>query len=125
MANPLPTAGSIINLALKMAGVLGVGQTASAEDSNDALTLLNAMLAQWQRKRWLVYSLDDVSFAATGAQSYTVGTGQNINITRPDRIEAAFVRLVNGTQAVDYPLDLLGSREDYNNIALKGLSTFP
>ena len=67
MANALPTAGSIINLALKMAGVLGVGQTASAEDSNDALTLLNQMLAQWQRQRWLVYSLDDVSFTATGA----------------------------------------------------------
>lgn len=66
-----------------------------------------------------------MSFAATGAQSYTVGAGQSINITRPDRIEAAFVRLVNGTQAVDYPLDLLGSREDYNKIALKGLSTFP
>jgi len=61
------TASSIINLTLKMAGVLGIGQTASAEDANDALTLLNAMLAQWQRKRWLVYSLDDVSFPATGA----------------------------------------------------------
>lgn len=66
-----------------------------------------------------------MSFPATGAQSYTVGAGQSINITRPDRIEAAFVRLVNGPQAVDYPLDVLGSREDYNKIALKGLSTFP
>jgi hypothetical protein len=96
-----------------------------AEDANDALTLLNAMLAQWQRKRWLVYSLDDVSFPATGQPSYTVGVGQNINIQRPDRIEAAFVRLVNGPQSVDYPLDLLSSREDYNDIALKSLETFP
>lgn len=47
MSNSLPNASSIINLALKMAGVLGIGQTASAEDSNDALTLMNAMLAQW------------------------------------------------------------------------------
>ncbi len=36
---------------------------------------MNMMLAQWQRKRWLVYSLDDVSFAPTGAASYTVGVG--------------------------------------------------
>lgn len=42
-----PTAGSIINLALKMAGILGVGQTATAEDANDAFTVLNMMLAQW------------------------------------------------------------------------------
>lgn len=62
-----------------------------------------------------------MSFPATGASSYTVGTGQNVNIPRPDRIEAAFVRLVNGTQQVDYPLDVLGSREDYNLVALKGL----
>jgi hypothetical protein len=87
--------------------------------------MLNGMLSQWQRKRWLVYSLDDVSFPATGAISYTVGLGQNVNIARPDRLEAAFVRLINGTQQVDYPLDLLGSREDYNQVALKGLQTFP
>lgn len=125
MSNALPTAGSIINLALKMAGVLGIGQTASAEDANDALAVLNMMLAQWQRKRWMVYSLDDVSFPSTGAASYTVGTGGSVNIARPDRIEAAFVRLTNGPQAVDYPLALLESREDYNRIALKSLATFP
>jgi hypothetical protein len=45
MSNTLPTAGSIINLALKTAGVLGVGQTPQAEDANDALTFLNMMLA--------------------------------------------------------------------------------
>jgi hypothetical protein len=45
MSFTLPTAGSIINLALKMSGVLGIGQTASAEDSNDALTVMNMMLA--------------------------------------------------------------------------------
>lgn len=86
MANVLPTAGSIINLALKMSGVLGVGQTAQAEDANDALTIMNMMLAQWQRKRWMVYSLDDVAFTPTGALSYTVGAGGNVNIPRPDRI---------------------------------------
>ena len=47
MSVALPNASSIINLSLKIAGILGVGQTAQAEDSNDALTMLNAMLAQW------------------------------------------------------------------------------
>ena len=83
------------------------------------------MLAQWQRKRWMVYSLDDVSFTPTGSASYTVGIGGTVNIPRPDRIEAAFVRLTNGPMPVDYPLALLESREDYNKIALKNLQTFP
>jgi hypothetical protein len=83
------------------------------------------MLAQWQRQRWMVYALDDVTFTPTGAASYTVGVGGSVNIPRPDRIEAAFARLTNGPQAVDYPLELLESREDYNHIALKGLATFP
>ena len=86
---------------------------------------MNMMLAQWQRKRWMVYSLDDVAFTPTGAASYTVGLGGTVNIPRPDRIEAAFVRLTNGAMPVDYPLALLEAREDYNKIALKNLQTFP
>jgi hypothetical protein len=127
MANPLPTAGSIINLALKMIGVLGVGQSAQAEDVNDAMTVMNMMLAQWQRKRWLVYALDDVSMTSTGSEVYTLGATGTWAIPRPDKIEAAFVRLLYpaSAQQVDYQLDLLESREDYNRIALKGLSTFP
>lgn len=117
----------IINLALKNAGVLGVGQSAQAEDTNDAFTLMNFMLAQWSRKRWLVYHLIDVAFTSTGAQSYTVGPGQQFNCTRPDRIEAAFFRQVIPSQPnlIDYPLEIIESRETYNNIALKTLTSFP
>lgn len=72
-----------------------------------------------------MYSLDDVAFQPTGSPSYTVGIGGDVNIPRPDKIEAAFVRLVNGPMPVDYPLALLEAREDYNKIALKNLATFP
>ena len=118
---------ALINLALKLCGVTGVGIDPSAEDSNDALTLLNMMLAEWQTKRWLVYSLVDTAFASTGAESYTVGPGGNFNIARPDRLEAAFFRQQVGTPTsqVDYPLQLMQAREDYNRILLKTLTTFP
>ncbi len=126
MSNTLPNAASLINLALKMAGVLGVGQTAQAEDTNDAFTLLNAMLAQWQRKRWLVYALVDTAFVSTGAESYTVGLGENFNVARPDKIESVFVRYTpNGSSPVDYPLEIIEAREDYNRIPIKTLGTFP
>jgi len=123
----MATAGDIITLALKQAGIIGVGQTAQAEDSTDCLTILNMMLSQWQKKRWLVYHLVDVSLNCTGAQSYTVGPGGDFDVARPDRLEAAFFRQIVQSQPaqIDYPLELLQSREDYNNIALKQLTSFP
>ncbi len=124
----MPTAGDLITLALKDAGVVGVGQTPLAEDANDALVRLNSMIAQWQRKRWLVYHLIDVSIPATGAETYTIGTGGDFNTPRPDRLEkGCFARqpVQGGGGPIDYPLALIESREDYNRIALKRLDSFP
>lgn len=125
------TAADIVRLALKDAGVLGVGQTASAEDTNDVFDTLNMMLAMWSIKRWLVYHLLDLSLVSTGAQTYTIGPGGNINTgtsQRPDRLEDGcfFRQLVSSSSPnqIDYPLQILQSREDYSRIALKQLETF-
>ena len=121
------TVQDLISFAQKAAGILGVGQSMLAEDNNDAFTALNAMLAQWQRRRWLIWHLTDNALVSTGAQSYTVGTGGDFDVPRPDRIEAAFFRqFINATpNQVDFPLTLLESREDYNRIALKQLQSWP
>lgn len=123
MTTPL----DIINLAFKSAGILGVGQTSSAEDTNDAFTLLNFMLSQWNRKRWLIYHLNTYSVNCTGQLSYTVGPTGDFNIARPDRLESAFFRQIipSNPNQVDYPLEIISSREDYNRIALKALGSFP
>lgn len=131
MTTPLDvyTVQQLITLSLKDAGIIGVGQTALAEDNNDALTRLNALMAQWGRKRFLVYQLINLSFTSTGAETYTVGSGGNFNIAvRPDRLENGcfFRQLVQSSpNQVDYPLELLESWEDYNRITLKELQTFP
>jgi hypothetical protein len=121
------TVGDVINQSLKKAGILGVGQTALAEDSNDAFADLIDLLSQWQRKRWLTWNLIDTFITSTGAVSYTIGTGQNFNIARPDRIEAAFFRQLINTSPnqVDYPLEIIPARETYNQIALKSLTSWP
>lgn len=125
MTTPL----DIITQALKKAGVLGVGETPLAEDTNDAFADLQDMLGQWQRKRWLIWHLVDYAFLSTGAVNYTVGPGGNFNINpRPDQIESAFFRQVINNpppNQIDYPLILIRAREDYNNIRLKQLVTFP
>jgi len=122
----LVTPGDIVTYALKAAGILGVGETALAEDSSDAFASLNAMLGSWGKRRWLVYHEIDVSAVSTGAQYYTIGSGGDFNTPCPDRIESAFFRQYpQQSQTVDYPLEILQSREDYNQIALKGLVSWP
>lgn len=123
----MTTPVELINLALKQSGVLGVGQTASAEDTNDAFKILNMMLAQWQTDRSLVYHLVDVSVPCTGQQSYTIGIGGDFNVPRPDRISSAFVRQLAQPQPnqVDYQLMIVKAREDYNRITLKQQGSWP
>lgn len=123
----MTTARDLIVLALKDSGVLGVGQTASAEDITDNLKRLNIMLSQWARQRWIVWNLTATGIASTGAQSYTVGTGQDFDIPRPARLEDAYMRLINpsGQNQVDYPLELIEAREDYDRLSLKQLTSWP
>ncbi len=124
MTTPL----EIITTAMDDAGVLGVGQTPLAEDTNKAFKKLNGMIAQWQRKRWLIPYLVDTALVSTGAQTYTVGPGGDFDIARPDRLEDGnYLRQLNSNtqpNLVDSTLTLLPSREDYSRISLKQLQAF-
>lgn len=126
---PLTTPQALINLALKSAGILGVGQSALAEDNNDCFDLLNGMLAAWCVKRWFIFQEQDLSVSVTGAKTYSIGPGGDINTTRVDRLEAAYFRQFPQTSPntgpIDFPLTVIKSMEDYSTIALKDLTTWP
>jgi hypothetical protein len=129
------TLGDLCIEALRECGAFGLGQTPLADDVNGAAFRLQTMLQQWQRKRWFVYHLVDLAVTSTGQsmpnQPYTVGPGAQYNTglgsTRPDRVERAYMRqlVLSQPNQIDYPLELLQSKEDYANIALKGLKSFP
>lgn len=121
----MTTALDLITLALKDLGALGIGQSVSAEDSQDALDTLNQMLGQWQGERLSMYHEIEVKKQATGAASYTIGTGGDFNVMRPTDIKAAFVRLNTGSIPVDYPVKIIRSREDYSKLAVKSLASLP
>lgn len=124
---PLQTPQDLITFSLKAIGVLGVGQSALAEDYADAFSALNGMIATWNVKRWLVYHLVDVKVATTGAQSYTIGPGGDFNVPNPTRLEKAYFRqfVNNVPNQGDFPLQILQSHEDYSQISLKTLTTWP
>jgi hypothetical protein len=122
------TAADIIKLALKECGALGVGQTALAEDLNDAFFKLNMMIAQWQRKRWAIYHEVSIGYVADGNPSYTIGPTGKVQVPqRPDKIESAYFRqyIPQSSLPVDYGLTVVQSWEDYSRIALKTLYSFP
>lgn len=124
----MATARDFITMAMKEAGVLGVGQTLLAEDVNDGFTLLNRMLSQWQKKRWLVPSLQEVSGLGNNARSNLIGPGQYYNSARPDKIQAAYFKQLNGggsSNEVSFPLTPIWTYEDYSLIALKELNSWP
>lgn len=124
----MTTAREFITLAMKEAGVLGVGQTLLAEDVNDGFVLLNMMLSEWQVSRWLVPSLYDISALGNNAKSNLIGPGQYYNAARPDKIQTAYFKQLNGggsSNEVSFPLMPIWSYEDYSLLALKNLNSWP
>jgi len=125
----MATAREFIELCLREVGVTGVGQTALDQDVNDAFIILNRMLAQWQKRRWLVPNLVDVKALGNSLRSNPIGPGAYYNAQRPDKIQAAYFKQLGDQQSqnnVSYPLYPIWSYEDYaNKIQLKELNTWP
>lgn len=114
-------ATDLITDALQDLGVLSAGQSPSATDLTTGLRRLNSMLDLWATSSLLVPFRTQVTKALTGAQSYTIGTGGDINTTRPVAIESAFVRESN----TDSPLYVAHSRKEYDDLTDKGLTGTP
>ena len=129
-ALPVDVVGDLLTNALQDGAIVGIDESIEPAVLNKAFRQANWLLAQWARKRWLVYRIQDYSVVSTGAQNYTVGLGANININpRPDRLEYAFLRFLNqaplGGLFVDIPLDIIQSHEDYSRITVKNIKTLP
>lgn len=127
---PVDNCGTLIANSLQDAGIVGWDEPIEATILNRAFRQANWLLAQWARKRWLCYCIEDYSFISTGANTYNVGLNQTININpRPDRLEYAFLRFLNqappGGLYVDIPLDIIPSHEDYSRITVKFVGTLP
>ena len=138
----MTTARDFITLALREAGISGVGQTPLPEDINDCFTLLHRMLARWQKKRWVVPYLYEVVNIGNNQKSNPIGPGQYYNALRPDKIQAAYFKQLvpndfgpsfgssfgpdgAGSNEVSFRLDPIWSYEDYALIALKELNSWP
>lgn len=127
----MTTARDFITLCLREAGVTGLGQTPLPEDITDCFTLLTRMMAQWQKRRWLVPNLIDTTAQGNNQRSNAVGPGQHFNVKKPDKIQAAYFYqnasgVPNSNNAVSFPLRPIYSYEDYaTKVNLKYLNSWP
>src|SRR3990167_2508153 len=110
----MATALGIIPRSMRLAGAIGKGETADADEAADGLVALNAMLDSWQIDRLLVYQIVQVSNTWPAATtSRTIGSGGNFTQQRPVRIDSAFVVDSNSQW---YSVEVLRSREEYDAI---------
>ena len=109
------TALELINRSLKLCGVLGEGQTASAEQAEDALSSLNDILDQMNTDGLSVYAeANDAAVTVASQTTYTVGTGGDWPITRPVSISSLYV----DWQGVSYPVQEV-NQDQWNTLLFK------
>lgn len=111
----MATASDLINRALRLIGALEPGESPSAQETADGLTALNAMVDSWQTEALVIYAMTNVQKTLTPSDaSYTIGSGGDINTTRPVKINGAFIT----ESSTDYPIGQI-SKSAYDAIAFK------
>lgn len=109
MADSLTT---IATDALSYLGVLDAGGTPSATELAQALKTANGLLDNWSSEEIMIPGLLLQTFTLTASTaSYTIGSGQTFNVTRPMAIEAAVhVNTLNG-QPLETPVKVVNGLE--------------
>ena len=86
MTTPL----DIISRALKDIGALAAGETPTADESQDALDMLNDMVAQWSNENMMVFYKTEIIFnTVQNTVQYTLGPGGSVG--------ASFTGSISGT----------------------------
>ncbi len=112
----MTTASQILTGAARTLGYLGRTEVLSAADASDALTCFNQMLDSWSNEALASYVTLERNFPlVVGQQSYTIGSGGNINSTRPYDIDSAYVRDANH---LDFKMQVV-AKDVWDSIGLK------
>jgi hypothetical protein len=103
----MATAISMITRSMRLAGVIGKAETPSPDEAADGLAALNAMLESWSIERLFVYYIVQESLTLVpGTATYTMGTGGDLNTTRPTQIDDSCFVSYNG---MDIPIQLINA----------------
>ncbi|MDR7094152.1 hypothetical protein [Hydrogenophaga laconesensis] len=118
----MTTALDIIKRAMRQLGVLPEGETPSAQQSADGLSVLNQLMASLGNASQMIYaqSLDQIPLV-TNQAAYTIGPTGSFVTQRPVKILASSFLTYQG---VSYPL-VAWNLSDYNQITVKTIGGIP
>lgn len=110
----------LINRACDLFGYKDPSESLSAGDQANFLAVLNDMVDSWNTQRLFIVAVSDVVQSASGLP-ITIGSGGDINVTRPTRMEqGAYTR----TDGVDSPFRWV-ERTEYDAIGNKSEAGVP
>lgn len=113
------TALEIIRPALRKIGAIDAEETPSALQTQIALECLNGIIDTWSAtSAAAVNNQELVVTLPPSTASLTIGTGQQINVDRPFRIESAYARI----QGIDRSIKV-EDKADYDAVNLKDMAT--
>jgi hypothetical protein len=117
------TARDLISGSLRLIGAVASGDVPSADEANDALTILNQLIESWSTEELLIPNKVRESFPLVAGQKiYTMGPGGNFNTTRPQLIETAIIQVTTVTPVAELPIKIL-TKEQYAGIVVKDVQS--
>lgn len=118
----MTTARDLIKQSLRKIGAYAIGEEPSADEGNDGLQTLNAMIDSWGNENLFINAktLDSIPLIA-GQSPVTVGPTGTFVTTRPITIDSSSYILFNG---VSYQLGKLTDAE-YQAVGLKTQTGIP
>jgi hypothetical protein len=115
----MTTALEFITASMRKIGALAAGETPSGEDASDCFEALNAMIDAWRAESLMVYAYEMNEFPlVSGQREYTIGSGGDFDVPRPDVMPLTAKLRLNQSQEQDLPLAIL-TQQQYAAIVLK------
>jgi hypothetical protein len=103
----------IITRALRICGVVGEGEVASASQITEGASALNALVKEYQTDGMPLWKIVQYTgFAYTATTSYPIGIGATVNQVAPLKVLQAFNRDSSVTPNTDQPM-LIVTLQDY------------
>ena len=118
----MATVEQTISRAFQLLGVEELNETLDDAFYTDAIYALNEMLYGWSIEGFMPVSTDEITHdLVSGTNSYTIGVGATIDVTRPTEIIRAYVR---DSAGYDTELDVI-SKGDYDRTPDKDIQGRP
>lgn len=121
----MATVRDLIYAALREINVIAQGEVPSTGEAQDALDILGRLQDRWATERLYLFTVTRTLFTITQSTSFSVGSGGDINITRPTYLDAVHLVDTSSDPDGESPLEKL-LEHDYRNYPTKaGTSATP